>query len=118
MPRRVFLADVRNNDQYLRATWHPETSAVVLSHWVGEVCVASTPVGINEASKLIGLLVGALQETADRSLETPLTPRSPAPSRTAVTWERIRQHFRPKLAKIITIHRDPPEGEHRAKQNQ
>jgi hypothetical protein len=109
IPRRVFLPDVRGNDQYLRATWHPDTAVVVVSHWVGEVCVASTPLSVADASKLIGLLVTALQDTATKPFEAPVSAVS-ATTWTALTWERIRRHFQPKLAQIIAIHR-PPGGE-------
>jgi hypothetical protein len=60
--KRVFLADVRGNDHYLRVTWHPETAVLVVSHWEGQVCVASTPVALVDASTLLDLLVTSMQE--------------------------------------------------------
>ena len=56
---RVFLADGRGGDRYLRVTFHPDTDTVVFSHWHGDVCVASTPVSLAEAAKLIELLARA-----------------------------------------------------------
>jgi len=56
-PNRVFLADVRGGDQYLRTTWHPDSSTIVFSHWNGEVCLASTPVALTDSTKLIDLMV-------------------------------------------------------------
>jgi hypothetical protein len=98
--RRVSVADVRGNDQYLRATWHPETSTVVVSHWVGSVCIASTPIALADASNLIGLLVNALHETATR-------PQAPEPaivdSPTRRLVDRIARRLRPPLAPVIAI---------------
>jgi hypothetical protein len=104
--RRVYLPDVRGNDQYLRATWHPETAVVVVSHWVGEVCVASTPVGVADLSNLIGLLVSALQDTAT-PLPLPRASMAPAaPPRGLVGLaERLRARLRPTLAQVITLRR-------------
>jgi len=100
--QRVYLPDVRGNDKYLRATWHPDTQAVVLSHWVDDVCVASTPVGVAELSTLIGLLVGALQDSATRPVVVPPVPPT---SWTSTTLGRIRQRFQPKLAQVIALRR-------------
>jgi hypothetical protein len=62
--RRVFLRDARNGDRYLRVTWHPESSTLVWSHWQGDVCVASTPVRVEDAAQLVGLLSCVLKEPA------------------------------------------------------
>jgi hypothetical protein len=56
--RRIFVADSRGGDRYLRVTWHPDTETVVFSHWVGDVCVASTPVAMGDAKKLVRMLGG------------------------------------------------------------
>jgi hypothetical protein len=37
---------------------------VIVSHWRDNVCVATTPVGVNEIAALVGLLVGALHDAA------------------------------------------------------
>jgi hypothetical protein len=37
LPNCVILADVRGGDQYLRTTWHPDSSTIVFSHWNGDV---------------------------------------------------------------------------------
>ena len=62
--RTVFLGDARDTERYLRVTWHPDSSTVVFSHWNGQVCAASTPVELADASQLVELLVGALREAA------------------------------------------------------
>jgi uncharacterized membrane protein YgcG len=103
--RRVILPDIRGNDQHLRATWHPDTLVVVVSHWVGDVCVASTPVGVAEVSNLIGLLVSALQDSATRSLEPLVTSPATRASWTSMTLQRVRRRFQPTLAQVIALHR-------------
>jgi hypothetical protein len=65
--RTLVLGDARGNDRFLRVTWHPTSSTIVFSHWTGSVCVASTPVRLPEASKVIDLLVGALRDLADKT---------------------------------------------------
>ena len=109
--RRVFLPDARDNDQYLRATWHPDTAVVVMSHWVGDVCVASTPVGVAQLSTLINLLVAALHEAANTAAEVPTTADSPTPGPTSAILERLNRHIRPRLAQIIAIRRRPTGGD-------
>ena len=97
-PNRVFLADVRGGDQYLRTTWHPESATIVFSHWNGEVCVASTPVALTDTAKLIDLMVRGLTEAADRRLSPPVPP---ALSKRIGTIERLRNRLRPTLADVI-----------------
>jgi hypothetical protein len=48
----------------LRASWHPERRAVVFSHWRENVCVASTPVPVEELPTLVAVLARALAEAA------------------------------------------------------
>jgi hypothetical protein len=99
------LPDIRGNDQHLRATWHPVTLVVVLSHWVGDVCVASTSVGVAELSNLIGLFVSALQDSATRSREPLVTSPATRASWTSTTFRRVRRRFQPTLAQVIALHR-------------
>ena len=80
--RTVLLGDARDDQRYLRVTWHPDSSTVVFSHWNGPVCAASTPVELTDASRLVELLVGALRVAAtpgaDETTIVPM-PRRPAP---------------------------------------
>ncbi len=96
-PNRVYLADVRGGNQYLRATWHPESATMVFSHWNGEVCMASTPVALTDCAELIELQVRSLSQVAHRRL-TP-TPK-PAPQQLG-TMDRLRAIIRPKVADVI-----------------
>jgi len=96
-PNRVFLADVRGGDQYLRATWHPESATIVFSHWNGEVCMASTPVALTDCAGLIELQVRSLASVADRRL-APASAPTPKPP---VRRQRLRTLLRPKLADVI-----------------
>jgi hypothetical protein len=94
-PNRVFLADVRGGDQYLRATWHPESGTIVFSHWNGEVCMASTPVALTDCTELIDLQVRSLSQVASRRLLPATSPKPPG------ALERLRHLLRPKLADVI-----------------
>jgi hypothetical protein len=71
--QRVFLADLRGNDQYLRVTWHPDSAVLVVSHWTGRVCTASTPVALEDASTLIDMLFASLHEGEPQALEVGAT---------------------------------------------
>jgi hypothetical protein len=62
--RTVLLGGARDDERYLRVTWHPDSETVVFSHWHGPVCAASTPVELHEASLLVDLLVEALRDAA------------------------------------------------------
>jgi hypothetical protein len=94
-PNRVFLADVRGGDQYLRATWHPESATIVFSHWNGEVCMASTPVALTDCTELIELQVRALSQVANRRVAPTAELAHPG------TVERLRSLLRPKMADVI-----------------
>jgi hypothetical protein len=91
----VFLPDVRGGDQYLRATWHPESATIVFSHWNGEVCMASTPVALTDCTELIELQVRSLSHVADRRLAPSTAPEHPG------TMRRLRGILRPRMADVI-----------------
>ncbi|MGA3218965.1 MAG: hypothetical protein ABSE77_07800 [Acidimicrobiales bacterium] len=95
-------------------TWHADTRTVVLSHWTGALCTASTRVALADMSRLIVFLVNALDRSA-RAVPTELPgPARPGPSRpgpaaraardrvaTALTsWRRL---FGPRLAQVVSI---------------
>jgi hypothetical protein len=80
---------------YLRVTWHPESATIVFSHWNGEICLASTPIALTDATKLIDLQVRALSEVATRRLSPVEAPRP------RTVMERIRGRLRPRLADVI-----------------
>lgn len=96
--RRLVLPDVGGANRYLRATWHEETSTIVFSHWHEDVCVSSTPVSLVEATKLIGMMVGAWQEAALRPGETATTPPPPGG-----LLDRLQQRLRPQLAEVVKL---------------
>jgi hypothetical protein len=101
--RRLFLADRRGGDRYLRVTWHRDTSMVVLSHWDGEVCLASTPLSLGEASQMIGLLVGALKEAAMATEQRAAGPGNEVARRSNRILGRIEARVRPKVAEIVQL---------------
>ncbi len=71
---RMLIADQRGNGSYLRASWHADRRVVVISHWRGDVCTATTAVGVADLPRLISLLVSALADRA-RRVAVPDTPR-------------------------------------------
>jgi hypothetical protein len=97
LPKRIGISDARDNGASLRVTRHPRQRKVVLSHWRDGVCVASTPVDIEEIPGLIGVLVGALGEAA----RVPDPPASPPPA--SSTWSKLRSRFRPTLASVVHL---------------
>jgi hypothetical protein len=101
---RTYVRSARSDGQYLRVTWHPETTTIVLSHWDDRVCVASTPVALADAPVLINLLVAALAEAAaDRPAEVmpPQRPRGVV----GRTWSRGRDRMRRRRAPIVPLPR-------------
>jgi hypothetical protein len=96
--RRLYFSDARGNDRYLRVTWHADTSTIVLSHWRDDICVATTGVSLQDATRLIGLIVGALKESASVPVIVPTPER-------AVTklLTRFRRRWRPQLAEIVRL---------------
>jgi hypothetical protein len=97
--RRLFLPDVRGADRYLRVTWHKDSSTVVFSHWHNDVCVSSTPVSLEDATKLIALMVGALKEAALRPVQ-----QSAPTSVPGGLLDRLRLRLRPQVAQVVKLH--------------
>jgi hypothetical protein len=96
-PRSLSIPDARGQGAVLRVTKHPEQKKVVLSHWRDGLCVASTPVDVNEIPGLISVLADAMGDALDRtSNAAPTTRRSPA-----FAW--VRRWLRPKLAQITEL---------------
>ncbi len=107
LPLRVNIPDVRGSGGSLRITWHPDKRTVVVSHWRGSVCVASTPVEVSELPGLIGILAEALGEAATMS-DVPSPERPAAPS----VRTRLKNLLRPPLAKVVdlSVTRGKPKG--------
>jgi hypothetical protein len=103
-PNRISIPDARGHGASLRVTRHPPERKIVLSHWRDGVCVASTPIELNEVSALIGVLADALGDAVG---VTDITP-APASARPSIV-STLRNWFRPKLAQIteLRIVRDP-----------
>lgn len=95
-PNRLNIPDSRGHGASLRVTRHAKQHKVVLSHWRDGVCVASTPIDLAEVPALIGLLAEALGDAVTISDQQPSrTTRRRSP------WSRIRNLFRPTLAKVV-----------------
>jgi hypothetical protein len=103
--KSLSIPDARGAGASLRVTRHPEERKVVLSHWRGDVCVASTRVEPTQLPTLIGLLAEALGDAIETNSQT--TRRSPT------RWEElattVRQWLRPRLAQIseLRLHAGP-----------
>jgi hypothetical protein len=63
-PKSIVIPDARDRGATLRVTRHPVQRKVVLSHWRGRLCVASTPIELGDVPTLVGVLVDALGEGA------------------------------------------------------
>ena len=79
---RLTVPDARGAGAFLRVSKHPDHGKVVLSHWRGTLCVASTPVELAEVPALINVLAEALGEglavDSDRSVDPrPVGSRRP-----------------------------------------
>jgi hypothetical protein len=97
-PRRLSIPDSRGQGATLRVTKHPEQRKVVLSHWRDGVCVASTPVDLNEVPSLIGVLADALGDAIDSTVAKESAP----PSKVSLL-SVIRSWLRPRLAQITEL---------------
>lgn len=101
--RTVVLGDSRGDGRCLRVTWHPSTHIVVFSHWSGSLCIASTPVKLPEAAKVIDLLVSALAERAKAASE----PTTPADGQAGGIGARLAQRMlrrlRPAGATVLRL---------------
>ncbi|MGH9287660.1 MAG: hypothetical protein ACRD0V_05085 [Acidimicrobiales bacterium] len=75
--RRVLIEDVRRDGTYLRATWHPERRAFVVSTWRNEVCTGAVRVPVGAAGELARVLIEGLADAAT----TPVAPANPAKAR-------------------------------------
>jgi hypothetical protein len=100
---RTYVRNSRSDDEYLRVTWHPGASTIVLSHWTDQICTASTPIALADAPVLIELLVAALADAATvRGAEAPAPPPEPT-TRAKRAWSRLRSRVRPQLAQIVPL---------------
>jgi hypothetical protein len=118
-PERLLVPDSRGNDRYLRVTWHPQSRTLVISHWVGDVCSASTRLELADASKLIGLIVAALEDSVSRSAAQ-VAAMASGPSQAAAvaatapkaavvaravneTVSRLARALRPRFAQVVEL---------------
>jgi hypothetical protein len=69
--RRALIQDARGDGSYLRATWHPERRAFVVSTWRSDVCTGAVRVSVDAAAELVHVLIDGLTEAARPS--APLT---------------------------------------------
>lgn len=98
--RTLVLGDARGTGRCLRVTWHRNTSTVVFSHWNGSICAASTPVRLDDATRVIELLITALRDAADTAAREGSTAAA-AEARSVV--DRLRRRLRPVLAPVLPL---------------
>ncbi len=108
-PKSLSIPDVRGAGASLRVTRHPDARKVVLSHWRGDVCVASTRIEPAQLPTLIGLLADALGDAIETTPDVTRPPRTAWQSVTSVALA-VRRWIRPRMAQIseLRAHRDAP----------
>jgi hypothetical protein len=84
--RRVFIQDARGGERFLRATWHADGATVVMSSWEGDVCVAATPVRVEDTAELIGMLARALAAAAVAASNPEPAPVAPSWRERSMSW--------------------------------
>jgi hypothetical protein len=84
---------------------------VVFSHWVEDVCVGSTQVELPSASRMITLLMDALQDAAAGRVGV-AEPRETA-RRSARIISRLLDRFRAASAKIASLPEHPGSSDRR-----
>jgi hypothetical protein len=106
-PQRLSIPDARGEGASLRVTRHPEQRKIVLSHWRGGLCVASTPVELSEVPALIGVLADALGD----AIAPPA--HEVTPGRRPSLLESVRAWLRPRLASVVELRvvREPSSDE-------
>jgi hypothetical protein len=101
--RTVAIGDARGNERWLRVTWHPDTQTVVFSHWNGEVCSASTPVHLADATKVAELVLRALRNALDGQPKVSSVAQTPRRD----WFEKLRRAAKPQMAKVMSLHHRP-----------
>jgi hypothetical protein len=95
------IPDRRNGGRHLRVSWHPAQRLVVFSHWREGVCVATTPVELDEIPSVIGALVGALAEGSASPTKEPSGPTAQSVGRDI--GQMVSGWLRPRLASIVAL---------------
>lgn len=107
------MRDQRDTGGRLRLSWHADRRVLVVSHWRGAVCVATTPVDVSALPGMIGLMVGALSEAAGSGPAgglrgRPGPARAGPPSVQSVRREATalaRTWLRPQVAPLLDMTR-------------
>lgn len=81
-PRRrtVLVPQALGADEFLRVTWHEGRRVMVFSHWNGDVCVAATPIRVDDAAELAELVVSAIAQRWSQVTSATDTAGWPAPN--------------------------------------
>ena len=99
-PLAVEFPDARDGDRHFRVSWHDLQRQVILSQWREGICVASTPLPLEEVPRLNAFLAEALYQASKSAAPSP--PPSVA-SVTADTRTLLRRWLRPKIAPVIRL---------------
>ncbi len=96
----VEAPDVRDSGDRLRLSWHADRRVLVVSHWRGKLCVATTRVDVEALPSMMVLIAKALEDT----VTAPPPPRAP----TARSLQRdivvfIRNRLRRQRAPIVEM---------------
>jgi len=87
--KMLVLADQRGPGRYLRLSWHDETRSIVISHWSGDVCTASSRLSLRDATRLVGFVVELLHHAATAARDEVPTVAVPAKSWTAQAFSWV-----------------------------
>ena len=97
-PKHLGIPDARGQGASLRVTRHPEQRKIVLSHWRDGLCVASTPIEMENVPALIGVLADALGDAIEA-----VDQASTDTKVRASLLGTLRTWLRPKLAPVTDL---------------
>ncbi len=88
----------------MRVSWHASQRKVVLSHWHGAVCAASSAIDVEEIPQLVSSLVAALGQAAvSQSTETQTPPPASRLSRFLEFGRSLLHRVQRDLALVVPI---------------
>lgn len=98
------ISDARGGDATLRVTWHAPQRKVVLSHWHGPVCTASSAIEVEKVPQLVSSLVAALGQAAvSQTPEAQMSDPTTRLSRLLEHGRSLLHRVRRDLALVVPI---------------
>lgn len=89
----------------MRVSWHRTQRKLVVSHWHGSVCTASTLVEVKDIPDLISALVAALGEAASTPAVEGSSSARGGSGRllTLLRWPAVLRRLRGELGVVVAI---------------